>query len=75
MESFQMAPPEQFDFAQPEEWLRWIQCFKHFSNALGFSKTDEFHQINTLIYCMGDAADNILTSLSLMADEKKYTKW
>ena len=74
MASFQIAPPEQFNFEQPEEWPRWIRRFERFSDASGLSKKDEAHQVNTLIYCMGDAADDILTSLSLTTEEQKVYK-
>ena len=74
MVSFQIAPPEQFNFEQPEEWPRRIRRFKCFSDASGLSKKDDAHQINTLIYCMGDVADDILTSLSLTAEEQKVYK-
>ena len=74
MASFQIAPPEQFNFEQPEEWPRWIRRFERFSDASGLSGKEDTHQINTLIYCMGDAADDILSSLSLTTEEKKvYT--
>ena len=75
MASFQIAPPERFNFEQPEEWPRWIRRFERFSDASGLSKKDDAHQINTLIiYCTGDAADDILTSLSLTTEEKNVYK-
>ena len=63
MASFQIAPPEQFTFDQPEEWPKWIRRFERFRQASGLSAKEDPQQINTLIYCMGDAADGILTSL------------
>jgi len=71
MASFQIAPPEQFTFEQPEEWPKWIRRFERFREASGLSAKEDPQQINTLIYCMGDAADDILTSLSLTTDERK----
>ena len=71
MASFQISPPEQFNFEQPEEWPKWIRRFECFSDASGLSTKEDAHQISTLIYSMGDAADDILASLSLMAEEKK----
>lgn len=39
----------------------------------GLSDKDEVHQIDTLIYCMGDDAEDILQSFGLSnADKKKY---
>ena len=39
-----------------------------------FCKKDDTYQINTLIYCMGNAADDILTSLSLTTKEENIYK-
>ena len=71
MATFQIAPLEQFNFSQPDEWPKWIRRFERFRHASGLSKKDEVHQVNTLVYCMGDAADDILCSLDLSDDEKK----
>ena len=71
MAFFQIAPPEQFTFDQPEEWPMWIRRFECFRQASGLSAKEDPQQINTLIYCMGDAADDILTSLRLSDEERK----
>ena len=71
MASFQITPPEQFTFDQPEEWPKWIRRFERFRKASGLSAKEDLQQINTLIYCMGDAADDILTGLSLTEEERK----
>ena len=71
MATFQIAPPEQFNFSQPDEWPKWIRRFECFCDASGLSKKDDVHQVNTLVYCMGDAADDILCSLRLSEDDKK----
>ena len=71
MATFQIAPPEQFNFNQPDKWLKWIRHFECFRDASGLSEKDEIHKINTLVDCMGDAADDILCLLGLTSDEKK----
>ena len=70
MATLQIAPLEQFNFNQPDEWPKWIHRFECFRDASGLSEKDEVHQVNTLVYCMGDAADDILCSLGLTSDEK-----
>ena len=41
--------------------------------ASGLSEKDETVQVNTLLYSMGDEADDILHSFTLSADDmKKY---
>ena len=64
MATYQVSQPEPFDFANPEEWPKWLRRLT--------KKSDEV-QVNTLIYCMGDQADNILRSFELSDDDsKKY---
>ena len=72
MATNQVMPPEPFDFSRPEEWPRWLRRFQRFSIASDLATRDEVKQVNTLIYCMGDRADDILWSFQLSAaDEKK----
>ena len=71
MAAFQIFPPESFNFAQPDEWLQWIRCFERFQEALGLKSKEQTSQVNTLVYCMGDEADDILSSLGLSDDDKK----
>ena len=74
MASFQILPPEKFDFAHPEQWPRWHRRFERFREASGLSSKSEENQVNTLIYSMGEEADDILFSFGLSADDKKkYT--
>ena len=71
--TFQVAPPESFDFARPEQWEKWIRRFERFRIASGLSAQDDEAQVNTLIYAMGDEADDILRSFGLSeANRKKY---
>ena len=71
MASYQIAPPERFNFTQPDEWPKWIRRFERFRQASGLNEKPEEGQVNTLIYSMGDEADDILTSLGLSDEEKK----
>lgn len=69
--SYQVQPPEAFNFSQPEQWLKWIRRFERFKKASGLDAKPEEAQVNTLIYSMGDEADEILHSFSLSEDDKK----
>ena len=71
MATYQIAPPENFSFTRPEEWPKWIRRFERFRQASGLDAKSEESQINTLIYTMGDQADDILCSFNLNEDEKK----
>ena len=62
MASLRVTPPEPFDFTTPDEWPKWSRRFQRFRIASGLASGDEETQVNTLIYCMGDKADDILRS-------------
>lgn len=71
MASYQIAPPQRFNFSQPEEWPKWIRRFERFRQASGLNTKGQESQVNTLVYAMGDEADDILTSLGLTDEQKK----
>ena len=65
---------EKFNFSQPQDWPKWIRRFEHFRQASGIASKSEESQVNTLVYSMGDKADDILQSFNLTeADQKKYS--
>ena len=71
--TYQVSPPKQFNFSHPEEWPKWVRRFERFRIASGLKEKDEETQVNTLLYSMGDEADDILRSFRLSAeDAKKY---
>lgn len=73
--TFNIQPPEPFDFNKPLEWTKWIRRFERFRQASNLTTNSEENQVNTLIYCMGDEADDVLRGLKLSdADMKKYDK-
>ena len=71
MATYQISPPQSFNFAQPDKWPRWIRRFEQFQEASGLKSKESANQVNTLMYCMGDEADDILSSLGLSDDDKK----
>ena len=70
MASFPISPPEGFNFIQGE-WQKWIRRFERYRQGSGLKSKSEEHQVNALIYVMGDKADDILCSFGLTEDEKK----
>lgn len=73
--TFNIQPPEPFDFNKPLEWTKWIRRFERFRQASNLTTNSEENQVNTLIYCMGDEADDVLRGLKLSdADMQKYDK-
>ena len=69
--TYQVSPPENFNFTNPQEWPKWIRRFERFRTATELSAKDEEVQVNTLIYSMGDDADDILRSFGLSDEDKK----
>lgn len=63
MASFQVSTPEKFNF-KPEEWGRWIRRFKRFRIASKLNEENEEAQANTLIYSIGDEADDVLAGIT-----------
>ena len=61
--TFNIQPPESFDFSKPQEWDKWIRRFERFRLASNLHASSDENQVNTLIYCMGDEADDILLGL------------
>jgi len=47
--------------------------FKHFRDASGLSAAAETHQISTLLYCLGEEGDDVLSSNNITEEQlKKY---
>ena len=73
MATFQIATPSPFNFAKPEKWPKWLKRFERFRQASELCKKSEESQVNTLLYSMGEKADDILQSFNLEEEElKKY---
>ena len=70
-----LPPPGAFNFSKPEEWPRWLKRFKQYRSAAGLAGESEARQVDTLLYCMGEEAEDVLTSTNISAeDREKYDK-
>ena len=70
---FQVPPPEKFTFSTPKDWLKWIRRFERFLSASRLKEKGDESQVNTLIYCMGEEADDILRLFQMSdKDKQKY---
>ena len=78
MASYRIPAVENFDFAKPEEWPRWLLHFERFRQASGLTTKTEEVQVSTFIYSiysMGDKAEDLLESFNLAdEDAKDYSK-
>ena len=65
MAEIRISPPEHITFSRPEEWMELIRQFERFRKASGLAEKEQVSQIHTLIYTMGDEAEDILSSFRL----------
>ena len=71
--TYQVTPPETFKFKTPEDWPKWIRRFEQFRFPSGLDKKSQEMQVSTLVYNMGDEADDIISSFHLSSEDKvKY---
>ena len=71
MAGIQLKTPEPFDFNNPDSWSKWKRRFEQFREASGLSGESETRQVSTLLYTMGENADNVLTSTRITSEERK----
>ena len=72
MASAQIPLPEKLDSKNPEEWKRWIERFECYRIAAELDEKDDKVQINTLVYAMGEDANEILRSFQLGEADQTY---
>ena len=60
-----------FQFNSPDEWLKWRRRFEQYRVASGLAKEDNERQVSALLYCLGEEADDVLTSTNISSDSRK----
>ena len=71
MASIRLEPPEPFNFRQPDDWLKWKCRFDQYRVASGLAEEAELRQVSTLLYCLGEEAEDVLASANLTEDARK----
>ena len=66
-----LSVPTVFPFDTPDYWPKWRRRFEQYCLALGLSKEPEECQVNTLLYCLGEEAEDILTSTNISEEDRK----
>ena len=66
-----LQPPASFNFKSPDEWSRLHRWFQQFRIASGLAESTPAKQVSTLLYCLGEVADSVLTSVSATEDDRK----
>ena len=71
MATLQLTPPEPFNFKAPDEWPRWRTRFQQFRIASGLAGDSAAKQVSTLLYCLGEEAESVLSSTDATEDDRK----
>eukprot|EP00731_Ephydatia_muelleri_P020339 Em0013g66a len=76
MAQIRLEPPPPLDFTEADAWPRWKKRFEQFRVASGLCNEDESRQVSTLLYCLGEGAEEVLqaTATSLEKAKKQYHK-
>ena len=68
--TIQLRIPEAFSFNKPDEWLKWHKTFEQFQVASGLSVEGQARQVSTLLYCMGEEAEEYNLPLVIVKGDK-----
>ena len=73
----QLNPPEKFvshshGLEQADAWAKWIKRFERYSIASGLKEKSNVEQVSTLLYAMGESADDILATLRVDETKASY---
>ena len=66
-----LQTPVPFLFNSPDEWPKWKRRFEQYHIALGLAKEDDERQVSTLLYFLGEEADDVLTSMNITAESRQ----
>ena len=66
-----LQPPGAFRFDHPDKWAKWKRRFEQFHLASGLSAQSEERQVCTLLYTLGEDAEDVLSSTNISQEERK----
>ena len=74
MATIRLEPPPPLDFTEGDSWPQWKKRFEQFHVASGLCNEDESRQVSTLLYCLGEGAEEVLqgTATSLEKAKQQY---
>ena len=68
-----LQPPTPFLLANSKEWPKWKQRFEQYRQASRLAEKGEERQVTTLLYCLGEDAEEVLDTTRISdKDRKKY---
>ena len=68
-----LSDPAPFPFDMPDHWPNRKCHFQQYHLASGLSRESEECQVNTLLYCLGEEAKDILASTNIGETERNMT--
>ena len=69
-----LQPPQPFDFKRPDEWAKWKRRFEQFLVASALDKDSDERKVSTLLYCLGEEAEGVLSSTGISDESRKKYK-
>ena len=66
-----LKPPGPFNFRRPDEWPKWKRRFNQYLAATGLDRAEDSRTVSTLLYCMGEDAEDVLTSTNIKEEERE----
>ena len=71
MATLQLQPPEPFDFKTPDGWPKRKRRFMQYRDAAGLSTQSDVRQVSTLLYCLGEEANDVLALTEISEEDRK----
>ena len=69
-----LSVPAAIPFDTPDHWPKWKHRFQRYCLASGLSRESEERKVSTLLYSLGEEAEDILASTKLgMKTERNMT--
>ena len=71
MAEIRLQPPDAFNFHNLDDWPCWRRRFQQFREASGLAEVTASKQVSTLLYCLGEEAEAILSSTNVTPDDRR----
>ena len=68
---YTLQTPASFTFNSPDERPKWKRCFEQYPVALGLDKEGDKRQVSTLLYCLDEEAEDVLSSTNITIENRK----
>ena len=70
MADIRLQPPDSFNLCNPDDWPWWKQRFVQLRDASGLGEQAGSKQVNTLLYCLREEVESVLTSTGATAEDR-----